>query len=241
MTSCRIIKKSPAVQGPLAGASVTSFNNISFNDSGVYGVSQLGSRADPLQGVPVPEGFVPTDGLEDQGFSITAEDVVDTVLDFIPLVGGAKDIYKGIRDGDGWQVAIGAGSIALDVVTFGSAAILKGAVKTGIKAGVRAIAKGGQTIVGEGMKRLSSAAAKNPGSIILNNMPKFSGSRHQVTSKMMQYNRQWLLHQMRSGRPIMDIGLDPTRGAPSIFYQMEQRMISNYLKLHPNAFKVIKP
>ncbi len=72
-------------------------------------------------------------------------------------------------------------------------------------------------------------------------MPKFSGSPHQVTSQMMQYNRKWLLQQMRSGRPIMDIGLDPTRGAPSIFYQMEQRLINNYLKLHPNAFKVIKP
>lgn len=72
-------------------------------------------------------------------------------------------------------------------------------------------------------------------------MPKFSGSPHQVTSKMMQYNGKWLLQQMRSGRPIMDIGLDPTRGAPSIFYQMEQRMIGNYLKLYPYAFKIIKP
>ena len=90
------------------------------------------------------------------------------------------------------------------------------------------------------MKRVSAAAAKNPGSIILNNMPKFSGSPHQVTSQMMQYNRKWLLQQMRSGKPIMDIGLDPTRGAPSIFYQMEQNMMKNYLKLHPNAFQIIK-
>ena len=101
-------------------------------------------------------------------------------------------------------------------------------------------ARGGQTIVGEGMKRVSAAAAKNPGSTILNNMPKFSGSPHQVTSQMMQYNRKWLLQQMRSGKPIMDIGLDPTRGAPSIFYQMEQNMMKNYLKLHPNAFQIIK-
>jgi hypothetical protein len=28
----------------------------------------------------------------------------------------------------------------------------------------------------------------------------------QVTSAMMQYNRKWILDQMRSGRPILDIG-----------------------------------
>ncbi len=101
-------------------------------------------------------------------------------------------------------------------------------------------AKGGQTIVGEGMKRVSAAAAQNSGSVILNNMPKFTGSANQVTSQMMTYNRQWILQQMRSGRPILDIGLDATRANPSIFYQMEQNMMKNYLKLHPNAFQIIK-
>jgi hypothetical protein len=96
------------------------------------------------------------------------------------------------------------------------------------------------TIVDEGMKRVSMEAAKHPGSIILNNMPKFTGSAHQVTSQMMTYNRQWILQQMRSGRPIIDIGLDPNRGAPSIFYQMEQNMMRNYLKRNSNAFQVIK-
>lgn len=27
---------------------------------------------------------------------------IDIATDFIPIVGGAKDIYKGIRDGNGW-------------------------------------------------------------------------------------------------------------------------------------------
>jgi len=102
-------------------------------------------------------------------------------------------------------------------------------------------AKGGQTIIGEGMKRVSMEAAKREGSVILNNMPKFTGTADQVTSQMMTYNRQWILQQMRSGRPILDIGLDATRANPSIFYQMEQNMMRNYLKLHPNAFQVIKP
>ncbi len=102
-------------------------------------------------------------------------------------------------------------------------------------------AKGGQTVIGEGMKRVSMEAAKREGSVILNNMPKFTGTADQVTSQMMTYNRQWILQQMRSGRPILDIGLDATRANPSIFYQMEQNMMRNYLKLHPNAFQVIKP
>jgi hypothetical protein len=101
-------------------------------------------------------------------------------------------------------------------------------------------AKGGQAIIGEGMKRVGVEAAKRPGSVILNNMPKFTGTANQVTSQMMTYNRQWILQQMRSGRPILDIGLDATRANPSMFYQMEQNMMRNYLKLHPNAFQIIK-
>ena len=105
----------------------------------------------------------------------------------------------------------------------------------------RVAAKGGQTIVGEGMKRVSMEAAKRPGSVTLNNMPKFTGTADQITSQMMTYNRQWILQQMRSGRPILDIGLDPMRINPSIFYQMEQNMMKNYLKLHPNAFQIVTP
>ncbi len=50
---------------------------------------------------------------------------------------------------------------------------------------------------------------------------------------MMRYNRKWILDQMRSGRKIIDIGPDPNRAVPSIFYQMEQNMVKNYRKLHP--------
>jgi len=101
-------------------------------------------------------------------------------------------------------------------------------------------ANGGNTIIGEGMKRVTMEAAKRPGSVILDNMPKFTGTPHQIISQRMVFNRQWFLKQMRSGRPILDIGLDG-RANPSIYYPMEQNMIKNYLKLHPDAFQVIKP
>jgi len=70
------------------------------------------------------------------GFSITAADVADTVLDFVPL-GGIKDIYQGFNNGDNLQLALGVGSVVLDIFTLGSASILKGVVKTGIKQSVK--------------------------------------------------------------------------------------------------------
>jgi len=67
------------------------------------------------------------------------------------------------------------------------------------------------------------------------------GNADQVTSSMMQYNRKWILEQMRSGRQIIDIGADANRATPSIFYQMEQNMLKNYQKLHPEFSGAVTP
>ena len=99
----------------------------------------------------------------------------------------------------------------------------------------------GAVIVGETMKRVEQVARTIPGSKTLDDMPDFRrrGSRpDQVTSAMMQYNRAWILQQLRSGRRIVDIGVDPNRVEPSIFYSMERQMIKNYLKRHPGAVEV---
>jgi len=99
----------------------------------------------------------------------------------------------------------------------------------------------GPVIVGETMSRVTEAARGVPGAKILNDMPTFTGTADQVTSSMMQYNRKWILDQMRSGRPIIDIGTDATRQTPSIFYQMEQNMMQNYQKLNPGSLNISKP
>lgn len=96
------------------------------------------------------------------------------------------------------------------------------------------------TVIGETMARVDAAASKIPGARTLDNMPDFSGKSWQVTSKMMQHNRKWLLNELRSGRRIVDIGRDANRSNPSIFYQMEQRMIRNYQKLHPEWNNIIR-
>ncbi len=102
----------------------------------------------------------------------------------------------------------------------------------------------GPVVIGETMARVEEAAAKIPGSKILNDMPDFRSmgmNADQVTSSMMQYNRKWILEQMRSGRQMIDIGADANRATPSIFYQMEQNMLKNYQKLHPEFSGAVSP
>lgn len=72
-------------------------------------------------------------------------------------------------------------------------------------------------------------------------MPKYTRTTDQITSQMMTYNRQWILNEMRSGRTILDIGVDTGKTNRSIFYQIEQNMLKNYQILHPNSLNIIKP
>jgi hypothetical protein len=86
----------------------------------------------------------------------------------------------------------------------------------------------GPVIVGESMYRVRAAAATIPGARTLSDMPDFAARglvNFQVTSEMMKFNRKWLLEQLRTGRKIIDIGPDPNRMVPSIFYEMERTMI----------------
>lgn len=138
----------PAVDAGGNAINYTLDNNFSYQNVSVTGISQVG-RADPLQGVTRPEGweYNPTADAaqfsvpESEGFTITTEDIIDTTLDFIPIAGGVNDIRKGIRDGDGWQVALGAGIIILDIFTLGGSSLAKGVIKTGIKAGGKTLAR----------------------------------------------------------------------------------------------------
>jgi hypothetical protein len=75
------------------------------------------------------------------GNTSTAEKVADVATDFIPIVGASKDIYKGIRDGNGWQVALGAGFLIFDIATLGSGSLVKGGIKTAAKEGAEFAAK----------------------------------------------------------------------------------------------------
>jgi len=97
------------------------------------------------------------------------------------------------------------------------------------------------TVIEETMKRVNAEASNIPGSRTLSDMPDFTCTDDQRTSQMIQYNRKWILGEMRSGNTILDIGLDINRTYPNIFYQMEQNMIKNYQILYPSLLNVIVP
>ncbi|MBX9784362.1 MAG: hypothetical protein K2X48_13815 [Chitinophagaceae bacterium] len=75
------------------------------------------------------------------GFMNFLKKAADVVTDFVPIVGSIKDIYQGVRDGNGWQVAAGIGGLILDVATLGTASVVKGAAKTAVKQGIKTFAK----------------------------------------------------------------------------------------------------
>ena len=84
----------------------------------------------------------------------TAADAVDIATDFIPIVGGVKDIYKGIQSGSWWQVGLGVGSIVADVLTLGTATLAVGATKVAIKQGAKAVAKSTFKTVGKNVDQI---------------------------------------------------------------------------------------
>ncbi len=61
----------------------------------------------------------------------------DVITDVAPIVGSAKDIYYGIKDGNGWQVAAGVVGVAADVFTFGAASVVKGGIKVAAKQAIK--------------------------------------------------------------------------------------------------------
>ncbi len=166
---------------------------------------------------------------------------------YTPGFGSGLDAYDSFARGDYWTGAFHSALAITDIASLGAGSLATGGLKAAIKVGAKEVVeRGGKTIIGETMERVSKEALQHPGAVILNNMPNY-GRGTEATSKMMAFNRKWLLDEMRSGRTIIDIGRDVrrTKGLDmkdgiSIFYQMEQSMIKNYHKLHPNTLNVIK-
>ena len=67
---------------------------------------------------------------------------------FLPYVGNFRDLGCGIANGDAWDTAMGAGGLALDVVTLGLSSAAKTAAKATSKvAKVVRVGKKGQSLV----------------------------------------------------------------------------------------------
>jgi hypothetical protein len=63
------------------------------------------------------------------------------IIDFIPIIGSSRDIYRGVRDGDWVTLGIGIAGLALDVGTLGSGTVAKGISKAAIKQSIKVIAE----------------------------------------------------------------------------------------------------
>lgn len=64
----------------------------------------------------------------------------DIAIGFVPF-SGTIDMYKGARDGNWGQFAMGAAFVAFDAATLGTGSVLKGGLKAAIKVGEKQIAK----------------------------------------------------------------------------------------------------
>jgi len=86
---------------------------------------------------------------------------VDAV-DFIPIAGSTRDIYRGARDGDWLTLGIGVVGLAVDIATLGSGSVVKG----GIKAGVKTVAK---EVTEQGAKQVVKKTVTKAEQIAINN------------------------------------------------------------------------
>ncbi len=159
-----VIRQAPGVrevwasESGVAGEYVAVYQEYHFaDDHFILNPSPTESKSQPVE--------EPTSSTPKEEETSTLETAADIATDFIPIVGSGKDLYRGIRDGDAFGIAIGIGGLALDIVTLGSSSLVKGAVKTGVKQGAKQLAKEGvkkglKKTVEKGSKELAEKGAK---------------------------------------------------------------------------------
>jgi RHS repeat-associated protein len=179
-----------------------------------------------------------------ENLQILFEDLGINAIDVLVLspLRDAQEAYEAARRGEYVEASVQAALTACEVGKICDAVLrpMKGVIRIVKHAGG---APNGTVVIGETMKRVEEAARRIPESKTLDDMPDFrkrGGRPDQVTAEMMRYNRKWILEQLRGSKTIVDIGRDPNRSSPSIFYEMEQNMINNYSKIHPEV-RIEKP
>lgn len=158
---------------PYQYASCDPISNIDID--GLEGASALGgvvTAASNMAPVVVKNaGKVVIKGASVAQKTIALSNIALKTLDmgseFVPFLSGGKDVYKGIRDGDGWQVVGGLGSMALDFFTAGTGTLIKGTVKVIVKTGVKSVVRTEtKTIVKKEARQNAGEAVKKFGCFV---------------------------------------------------------------------------
>jgi RHS repeat-associated protein len=187
-----LVSQSISIVGPGTNI-VLDLNNGAWSYEETLGGNEelpgVHSKGSGLPSVFSPKELEPGDaGAGDESSAL--EIGADIATDFIPFVGSGKDIYKGIRDGSGWMIALGVGGLALDVFTLGSASIVEGSVKTIVKQGAKELVEqGAKELVEQGAKEAvehGAKAAADRGITVLGKDPKYQELAHELDAAYFQ-------------------------------------------------------
>lgn len=155
-------------------------------------------------------------------------------VDFIPIAGSGRDIYQGVKTGDGVTTTIGVVFLVVDIVSLGSGSAVTAPIKAGIKklfkCGVKATAKSAaettaktaaETTVKSAAETTAKTAtettAKESTKSIAKTTTKTTSKELEkgATEKSVDYSKSFFENTKISDEAAMKMRVDKTHGFPS--------------------------
>jgi hypothetical protein len=123
--------------------------------------------------------------LQNQASQSALDSSIDMAIDFVPIVGSGRDIYRGIENEDYLLLAIGVGGLVLDIVTLGGSSLIKGTVKTIAKKGIKNATKTEIKNISETrIKNISKEVVKNLSTSSLKDGAKWISKTNSMMNKV---------------------------------------------------------
>ncbi|MEE1258651.1 MAG: RHS repeat-associated core domain-containing protein [Paludibacteraceae bacterium] len=164
-------------------------------------------------------------------------------VDFIPIAGSGRDIYQGVKTGDGVTTTIGVVFLVVDIVSLGSGSAVTAPIKAGIKklfkCGVKATAKSAaettaktaaETTVKSAAETTAKTAtettAKESTKSIVKTTTKTTSKELEkgATEKSVDYSKSFFENTKISDEAAIKMRVDKTHGFPSSVEAFEKKM-----------------